>query len=134
MPVDELTETDLTFSNSLIQVYICAAVAKSYLNLDVLWPLELERRRIAGEFDDEDIVDESSEAEHDGTPRLVCSRWFKMRDDNMHRLFLPLTCAIQLCDEIQPARLVYIVADYLAEIIPYYTAGLFIPIIVNSFS
>jgi hypothetical protein len=118
LPVDDLTEAELKRNNSLIQVYICAALTKSYLNLDVLWHLELERQRIRGELDDADF-------ENDGTPAYLPPRRFKMRDDNMHRLFRPLTCAIQLCDQIRPKRLAYIVADYLADILPFYSTGVF---------
>jgi hypothetical protein len=46
-----------------------------------------------------------------------------MRDDKMHRVYLPLTCAMKLCDSIRPERLAYIVADYLADLVPLYSTG-----------
>ena len=122
--MDPLSEAELKRNKSLIQIYYCAAHAKSYLNLDVLWHLELEQKRMAGEFDDVEDEDMNPREEWDGyTPPISPLRRFKMRDDNMHRLFLPLNCAIELCDEIPP-ELAYIVADYLAEMIPTYSTGL----------
>ena len=123
LPVDYLYEYELKRNNSLVQVYICVATAKCYLNLDVLWPLELERKRLAGELDDADEVmdDYERQTEH-LAPHFI--RTFRMPDDTMHRLFLPLTCAIELCDEVRPARLAYLIADYLADIIPFYATGL----------
>ena len=123
--MDHSTLEELKCSSSLLQVYICVATAKSYLNLDVLWHLELERKRHAGELDDADDedTDELSQEEHDGDA-VPPVRRFKMRDDNMHRVYLPLTCAVELCDEVRPARLAYIVAGYLADIIPLYVSGL----------
>ena len=118
--MDHQSEAELKCNKSLIQIYYCAAHAKSYLNLDVLWNLELEQKWTAGELDD--AVD--SQEEGDGYIYPISPlRRFKMRDDNMHRLFLPLNCAIELCDEIPP-ELAYIVADYLAEMIPTYSTGL----------
>ncbi|KAF8464817.1 hypothetical protein JB92DRAFT_3063856 [Gautieria morchelliformis] len=130
-PVDYLSaEEFFSESDSLIQVYLCAAFAKSYLNLNVLWPLELERQHAAGELDDAEAevmdahfrdVDMDS-----GNPRL---RRFRMGDECMHKVYLPLTCAIQMCDRIQPARLAYLAADYLAEIIPFFST---VPLILKS--
>ena len=134
LPMDHLTPKELKCSSSLIQVYICAATAKSYFNLDVEWHLQLEQRRIDGEFDEDlamDIDEDGDEgAEWDtGTHGhghdAALTRRFRMRDDNMHRVFLPLTCAIELCDQILPERLAYIVAGYIADIIPRYATGSF---------
>jgi hypothetical protein len=120
MPQDYMSEEELSSPKSLMQVYTCIALAKSFLNLDVLWHLELERKRTAGELDDAD-ADVMEAHFEDMDPRL---RRFRMRDDYLHRMYLPLTCAIQLCDQIRPARLAYLVADYLAEIIPYFVTSL----------
>jgi hypothetical protein len=107
-------------SKSLIQVYICAALAQSYLNLDVMWPMEVEARvseLMDGERDNMDIDDAWSVLHSSG------SRRFRMRDDLMHRVYLPLTCAMKLCDSIRPDRLAYHAADYLASIVPLFATG-----------
>ncbi|KAF8464818.1 hypothetical protein JB92DRAFT_3063860, partial [Gautieria morchelliformis] len=118
-PVDYLSEEAFSDSDSLLQVYLRAGSAKSYLNLNVLWPLELERQHAAGELDD-------AEADVMGAHFQVVDmgpRWrrFTMGDEYTHKVYLPLTCAIELCDRIRPARLAYIAADYLAEIIPIFS-------------
>ena len=118
------TYEELMSNNSLMQVYTCAAIAKCYLNLDVLWNIDLEQRRIAGELDD---VDEEDMIEHDNALGFsmtgYTTRRFKMRDDIMHRVYLPLTCAVRLCDCIRPERAAYVVADYLAAITPLFATG-----------
>ncbi|KAF8581472.1 hypothetical protein K439DRAFT_219100 [Ramaria rubella] len=111
-------------STSLIQVYMCAALAKSFLNLDVLWHIHLEQKWKAGELDDaeDEIMDEPTNAPQINQARFH-SRRFKMRDDQMHRLFLPLTCALKLCDRIRPQRVAHVVADYLATQVPIYATA-----------
>jgi len=113
-PLTTCTLEQLMSSTSLIQVYICSALALSFLNLDVMWVMELEGRRsnLPEEYDVD--MDEDLGANHAHTPL----RRFKMRDDVMHRVYLPLTCAMKLCDSVRPERLAYIVADYLAGIVP----------------
>lgn len=112
-------------SNSLIQVYVCAAIAKCYLNHDVLWNIYLEQSRQAGEFNDA----EEEETTLDNAPGFdttgYTTRRFKMRDDHMHRVYLPLTCALRLCDRVLPERVAYVVADYLAGVVPLFATGWF---------
>jgi hypothetical protein len=106
-------------SESLIQVYVCAALAKCFLNHDVLWHIELEKKRIAGELDDVDDEDIAGEEAVD----CSTARRFKMRDDTMHRVYLPFTCALMLCDLVRPERVAYVAANYLASIVPLYATG-----------
>jgi hypothetical protein len=120
LPSPQYAYADLMSSTSLIQVYMCIALARSFLNLDIMWNIVLEGR--AEEFADEEEemdTDDTLGGRHAGESL----RRFRMRDDRMHRVYLPLTCAVKLCDAIQPGRLVYIAAEYLAEIIPLYSTG-----------
>jgi len=111
-PVTEYTFGQLMSSKSLIQVYMCTALARSFLNLDVLWNIELQAQYGNEEPEEHEMdVDEPSR------------RRFKMRDDTMHRVYLPLTCAMKLCDFIRPDRLAYVAADYLAGIVPIYSTA-----------
>ncbi|KAF8510709.1 hypothetical protein JB92DRAFT_2938582 [Gautieria morchelliformis] len=119
-PADLYTYKQLMSSNSLIQVYLCAALAKCFLNYDVLWHIDLEKRWIAGELND---VDEEDIAAHEGAFGSSTTRRFKMRDDTMHRVYLPFTCALMLCDLVQPERVAYIAANYLASIVPLYATA-----------
>jgi hypothetical protein len=50
-------------------------------------------------------------------------RRFRLRDDLMHRPYLPLTCALKLCDRVRPDRVVYIIAKYLADWVPLCVTG-----------
>jgi len=119
-PLLEYTYAELMSSQSLIRVYVCAALAQSFLNVDVLWYLELESR--FSELTDSELDDMASEDDLHG-PHSGGSRRFRMRDDKMHRVYLPLTCAIKLCDTIRPQRLAYVVAGYLADIVPVYSTA-----------
>ena len=111
-------------SHSLIQVYICTALAKCFLNFDVLWTLDMEKRWIAGDFDDIDEVDlpEFDDALGFNETRFVARR-FRMRDDLMHRCYLPFICALRLCDRIRPERVAYVMGEYLAREVPVYATG-----------
>lgn len=84
----------------------------------------MEERELAGEFDD---VDEEELPERDKTPTSNVTgfvpRRFRMRDDTMHRCYLPLACALRLCDRVHPERVAYIMADYLAGELPLYATG-----------
>lgn len=104
-------------SDSLIQVYICAAIAKCYLNRDVLFNTDMEQSRRAGlnEVDKDIIVDDNP----------LATRRYKMRDHEMHRVYLPFACALKLCDRVRPERMAYIVADYLAAVTPLFVTGQF---------
>jgi hypothetical protein len=106
-------------STSLIRVYVCTALARSFLNLDVLWYIMLERR--AAGLNDNERDNNNTHGGWGLSPAGESSR--RMRDDKLHRLYLPLTCAMKLCDSIRPERLAYIAADYLADILPLYSTG-----------
>ena len=108
-------------SKSLIRVYACAALAQSFLNLDVLSHMMLsEGTPVLPNNEDHDMDTENTWGVTDPTGGLRKSR---MRDDKMHRVYLPLTCAMKLCDYIRPKRLAYIAADYLAGKVPAYSTG-----------
>ena len=120
-PVLEYNGAQLMAGNSLIRIYMCIALARSFLNYDVLryivpaernWEFAaLEQGFIMG-------VDETCDNSRAGMrPR--------MPDQTMHRLFLPLTCAMKLCDSILPQRLTFVVAEYLADIVPLLSTGEF---------
>jgi hypothetical protein len=102
---DEITFMNLMSSNSLIQVYICTAIAQSFFQADVLLPLQLAH---------------DDDAELQNRRR---TRRFMMDDDQMHRLYRPFTCAMELCDKIKPSSLAYTVANYLAKRVPLYGAS-----------
>ena len=121
-PVPEYTYGQLMSSTSLIQVYMCAALARSFFNLDVLWHMELESK--IGELPDDELAALADDDDWGGVgDSAPPTRRFRMRDDIMHRVYLPLTCAMKLCDSIRPERVAYIVADYLADLVPLYATG-----------
>ena len=103
-------------NKSLIGVYISTALARSFLNVDVLLPLM--RQAAVTELGGVDHVEDPN-----GTHPASGNRLFKMRDEKMHRVYMPLTCATKLCDFIVPARLACKVAGYLADIIPTYSTS-----------
>ncbi|KAF8519609.1 hypothetical protein BU17DRAFT_65835 [Hysterangium stoloniferum] len=119
---DEITYMNLMSSHSLIQVYICAAIAESFFKADVLAPMW---KNCFPQLAD---LDEDQDEEYNvHTPVLNNGRQmrrFKMKDDRFHRLYRPFTCAMRLCDTIKPASLAYIAANYLANQVPIYGSNL----------
>jgi len=113
----------LISKKSLIQVYVCIAQAKAFYNIDVRRPIELEEYlNSTGEHL------ESTDWELSYDIRIPNwenhqTRQYKMKDHTMHRLFRPMTAAINLCDEIQPENLAYYAANYLAKNVPLFTAS-----------
>ncbi|KAF8510712.1 hypothetical protein JB92DRAFT_2938599, partial [Gautieria morchelliformis] len=114
-PVLEYTYAQLMGGSSLIRIYMCIALARSFLNYDVLryigpaerdWQFAtLEHGFLGVDVPCRDIGESVGRS--------------RMPDQTMHRLFLPLTCAMKLCDSILPERLALIVAEYLADIVPF---------------
>lgn len=115
---DALPETryrELMANKSLIQVYICIALSRRFLGADVLKALSY--RQGANHPSRELLRRKGLELPDLANGEDPC----KMKDDKMYRLFLPLTCASKLCDTIRPEDLAYRVADYIADITPWYT-------------
>ena len=107
-PVLEYNHDQLMGGNSLIHVYMCIALAKSFLNYDVLRYIVPVDQSWDSAALDQDFMGVNA--------RNI--RVSRMPDETMHRLFLPLTCAMTLCDSIRPQRLAFQVAEYMADIVP----------------
>lgn len=126
-PVQKYTFDQLMSSKSLIQAYLCTALAKCFFNFDVLWTIDLEKRWRDGLLDDDpDDLDEDKIPPDNALGLKAIGyvpRRFKMRDDTMHQSYLPLTCALKLCDDVRPERVAYVLASYLSDQVPLYTAG-----------
>lgn len=112
---------ELMANESLIQIYICLSYSRRFMNLDVLSPLSRRRgsaflppnlKPIESFAEPKTSSDEDKEA---GSQR--------MRDERMHRLFMPLTCVMKLCDKISLPRLTRRIAGFTADIAPYYTTS-----------
>lgn len=112
----KLSYMDLMSNKSLIGVYVSIAIARSFLNADVLWPMT--RQATLTDLGSINQNEDSSEAY--ATP---VARRFSMRDEKMHRVYMPLMCATKMCDLITPARLTFPVVGHLAKIIPVYSTG-----------
>ncbi|KAF8581473.1 hypothetical protein K439DRAFT_1662269 [Ramaria rubella] len=112
--VFEYTYAQIMSSNSLIRIYICIALSRSFLNADVLKYM-IHSVQFGGQGT-------GSIYGNDGRATPLLTR-VKMPDEKMHRLYLPLTCALELCDTVRPERLTHIVAEYLANIVPLFAAA-----------
>lgn len=130
---------ELMSSESLIQIYICIAISRRYLNADIFRPLSCSRTTTHSAIELLRLCKTQTQTppDLDGTrvhwtqlPTLAtnCSPHCKIQDTRMHRLYMPLTCAITLCDTICPEPLVYRVAEYIADITPWYST---VPILLN---
>ncbi|GJJ14544.1 hypothetical protein Clacol_008809 [Clathrus columnatus] len=98
----------------LIQIYICAGYAKYFYTVDVLNWLCLDRLWITGWTEDTDQGQLGGDPSI-GIPKNFRFRPYIMGDDRVHRVFLPFTCAMKLCDSIQDEILAGPIADYLAK-------------------
>lgn len=92
--------------------------------MDVLNPLSLDRLWITRWMEGSEQNQHRGDP-HIGMPEDFLFRPFKMADDRVHRVFLPFTCAMKLCDLIQPDGLVDHIADYLAHKAVTYGTGQF---------
>lgn len=110
LPVKSTYQT-LMSSQSLIQIYICAGIAKYFYTVDVLPSLCLDRLWTQNWI--------NADEDHDDIQTVIPTdfrfRPYKMEDDRMHRVFLPFTCAMMLCDSINHDALASTMADYLAK-------------------
>lgn len=70
-------------------------------------------------------ADDDSDDTGTQTPADFRFRPYKMEDDRMHRVFLPFTCAMMLCDSIKHDALANNMADYLAKKSVTYGTGLY---------
>ncbi|GJJ14539.1 hypothetical protein Clacol_008804 [Clathrus columnatus] len=100
---------------TLIQIYICLAYARRFFNIDIFSPLFYRQRStfLPGVLRIPEEVLVSSKVSSDE------QSYQRMKEDKMHRLFMPMTCAIKLCDIVKPPMLAHKVAQYIAEISPY---------------
>ncbi|KAF8576237.1 hypothetical protein K439DRAFT_677788 [Ramaria rubella] len=121
-PLVEFNYTELMSRPSLIRIYICIALARSFLHADVLWHIMPEDTlvwsRSAGSIE---TATSNFLANFSDNLSAQHSRPSKMQDDKMHRVYMPLTCAMQLCDSIKPERLAHRVAEYIADNTPMYS-------------
>ena len=108
-PVVSYSFRMLMEGHSLIQVYICCALALSFFNVDVMWYIERE--------------EEHNRIVNGGGSTGPYRRRYRMPDKDMHSVYMPLTCAMKLCDTIRPERLVASIAPYLAEMVPSCSTG-----------
>ncbi|KAF8522924.1 hypothetical protein BU17DRAFT_64123 [Hysterangium stoloniferum] len=117
-PLLECKFTELMQSTALIRVYICTALAKLFFDTDILSPLVLEKnaKTTLATGREEDSVFWTSKQ---GIQRYYPRR-FRLVDQNLHRVYLPLTCAVTLCNSIKPRRMAFKIASYVADIIPQY--------------
>ncbi|GJJ14470.1 hypothetical protein Clacol_008734 [Clathrus columnatus] len=121
----EIRYREIMANETIIQIYICIAISRRFLNVDVLKPLSsrgttnlLPRElRQSADGRSEVLPNQANNSESEGGPGPPPC---KMRDDQMHRLFLPLSCASKLCDTIPSVNLVYRVAKYIADVTPWY--------------
>lgn len=116
-PPLEYTFTQLMEGGNLIRIYMCIALARSFLNYDVLNYIVPADRNWEFASLEQGFI--SADACNDYRPGVRP----RMPDQTMHRLFLPITCAMKLCDLILPQRLAFIVAEYLADIVPVLSSG-----------
>jgi len=108
-------------TQSLIQIYLCAAQAKLFFTYDFLRPLKQERHvRDTGKYP----PGREWEAPYPINlgRQVFSSTQYKIKDNVGHRTLRPLQAAMELCDLIKPGELVYCVADYLATLIPLYVS------------
>lgn len=110
---------ELMSQKTLIRVYMCLAVAQSFLKYDVICPLN--RHSELSKHEQNAVEDHSPLVEYN--PAFPVTRRFRMMDDKMHRVYMPLTCATKLCDSVVPARLAHKVAEHLADIIPVFSTS-----------
>lgn len=103
---------ELMANESLVQIYICLAYSRRFMNWDVLSPLSSRRGSALLPPHVKPI---------ESRPEDVETGSQKIRDDRMHRLFMPLTCVMRLCDKISQPFLTRRIARFTADIAPYYT-------------
>ncbi|KAF8588609.1 hypothetical protein K439DRAFT_1658426 [Ramaria rubella] len=100
----------------LVRVYTCLALGKIFLNVDILLPLGAARTetiQTSRNLWDEDYEDDYNTAQ--GALAVF-------DEANLHRCFMPFDCAQRICDLIVPDRLGFVVAQYMAEVLPIYHA------------
>lgn len=102
-----------------------------FLNVDVLLPLgavtetdgpistDVASGRGRRNMWDEDYED-AIEEQHESSP---------LDETNMHRSYMPFESAQHLCDLIVPRALGFVVADYMAHVLPLYHARMYISIL-----
>jgi len=112
--IEDLTHSQLIERPSLIKIYYCTALARISLNVEVLaYPTGTQHIRdlityLFGSNDDiQDAQLNIHTADKDGTR--------KMSDANLHKIFLPLMSALELCEMIQPEWLCHMAVKYLAD-------------------
>ncbi|KAF8589220.1 hypothetical protein K439DRAFT_1628919 [Ramaria rubella] len=100
----------------LVRVYTCLALGKIFLNVDILLPLGVacsETIQTSRNLWDEDFEDDYNTEQGASTV---------FDEANLHRCFMPFDCAQRICDLIVPDRLGFVVAQYMAEVLPIYHA------------
>jgi len=118
-PLLDCKFTELMQSTALIRVYICTALAKLFFDVDILLPLVLEKdtkATLAKDREEDSVHWTSTRGIQHYYPRR-----HRLVDQHLHRVYLPLTCAVTLCNSIKPQRLAFKVASYIADIIPQYS-------------
>ncbi|KAF8519608.1 hypothetical protein BU17DRAFT_89732 [Hysterangium stoloniferum] len=108
------------WGNGLINIYIYAAVAKSFYNSNVASQIEMDKRWTQGMFNDVRPDESNLVYPYNGDFTL---RPFQAADECVYRHFNPLDYALALCDLVRPREIVYRIADYLAGNIPAYTTA-----------
>lgn len=112
--IEDLTHSQLIERPSLIKIYYCTALARISLNVEVLaYPTGTQHIRdlityLFGSNDDiQDPQLNIHTADKDGAR--------KMSDTNLHKIFLPLMSALELCEMIRPEWLCHMAIKYLAD-------------------
>jgi len=110
---EEYIYSALMKNPSLLKIYHCIALAHISLNVDALTftapkeqLLDLNKY-LFGTFGEDMIFEEPS--------FTIYKHEKKFTGEKLHKIFLPVSCALEQCDLILPRRLSYTVARYMSQ-------------------
>jgi len=119
-----LTYSELTSKKSLMQIYICAAQAKFFFNVDVMRPIYRESYFLRTGIHTEGEGWDAPFKIKMSNGQIHYTRQYKMVEDMDHRSHRALQAAADLCDRV-PEELVTYAAEYLAGQIPIHISRTF---------
>jgi len=108
------TYSQLKSTNSLLQIYHCMALVRLSLNSGLLnSAVPIDRLDCLNNyFFNTNGLKEIFDIEISSSSN---SRLDRTSDDNLSSVFLPLTCALEICDTIKPERISYHVIQYIVN-------------------